>query len=152
MRSRKRYSRIGRGTVNNKKPRVLAVDDELLIRDLLYDFFNEKEWDVTVTESAEKALDQMRAREFDILITDLKMPNMDGLTLVEKARNQKPNLPVVVITGYPSVESAVKCLRQKVDDYLIKPFNVNQLYKVVQEALDNVEDMDSTDKFAEPSS
>ena len=138
--------------MNNKKPRVLAVDDELLIRDLLYDFFNEKEWDVTVTESAEKALDQMRAREFDILITDLKMPNMDGLTLVEKARNQKPNLPVVVITGYPSVESAVKCLRQKVDDYLIKPFNVNQLYKVVQEALDNVEDMDSTDKFAEPSS
>ncbi|MCH9031121.1 MAG: response regulator [candidate division Zixibacteria bacterium] len=129
--------------MNNTKPRVLAVDDELLIRDLLYDFFNEKEWDVTVTESAEKALDQMRAREFDILITDLKMPNMDGLTLIEKARNQKPNLPVVVITGYPSVESAVKCLRQKVDDYLVKPFNVTQLYKVVQGALKNAEDKDS---------
>ena len=128
--------------MNNTKPRVLAVDDELLIRDLLYDFFNEKEWDVTVTESAEKALDQMRAREFDILITDLKMPNMDGLTLIEKARNQKPNLPVVVITGYPSVESAVKCLRQKVDDYLVKPFNVTQLYKVVQGALKNAEDKD----------
>lgn len=135
--------------MNNKVPRVLAVDDELLIRDLLYDFFNEKEWDITVTESAEKALDQMRARDFDILITDLKMPNMDGLTLVEKARNQKPNLPVVIITGYPSVESAVKCLRQKVDDYLIKPFNVTQLYKVVQGALDNAKDKASSDKDLE---
>ena len=152
MRVRKRYSRIGRGTVNNTKPRVLAVDDELLIRDLLYDFFNEKEWDVTVTESAEKALDQMRAREFDILITDLKMPNMDGLTLIEKARNQKPDLPVVVITGYPSVESAVKCLRQRVDDYLVKPFNVTQLYKIVQGALDKAKAKSATDQNPETNS
>ncbi|MFQ5607154.1 MAG: response regulator [Candidatus Zixiibacteriota bacterium] len=117
------------------KNSVLVVDDELLIRDLLYDFFQERSWEVTVTESAEKALRHLEARSFDILLTDLRMPEMDGSALIDKARAHHPEMPVIVITGYPSVESAVRSLRQKVDDYLTKPFNVSKLFKAVEETV-----------------
>lgn len=117
------------------KNSVLVVDDELLIRDLLYDFFQDRSWDVTVTGSAEKALQQIEARDFDVLLTDLKMPEMDGSTLIDKVRIHRPDMPVIVITGYPSIESAVRSLRQRVDDYLTKPFNVTKLYKTVEETV-----------------
>lgn len=117
------------------KHSVLVVDDELLIRDLLYDFFQDRSWDVTVTGSAEKALQQIEARDFDVLLTDLKMPEMDGSTLIDKVRIHRPDMPVIVITGYPSIESAVRSLRQRVDDYLTKPFNVTKLYKTVEETV-----------------
>ena len=114
---------------------ILVVDDELLIRDLLYDFFTDQGWDIAVAESGEKALEILRSREFDLVLTDLKMPIMDGLTLTTEVRENYPKLPVVIMTGYPSVDSAVSALRQKVADYIIKPFNINQLYKVLEEKI-----------------
>ena len=115
-----------------ESPSLLVVDDELLIRDLLYDFFHGQGWDITVAESAEKALELLHARNFDLLLTDIKMPQMDGIELTEEVRAQYPALPVVIMTGYPSVDSAVAALRQQVADYIIKPFNINQLHKVLK--------------------
>ncbi|UCD63438.1 MAG: response regulator [Candidatus Zixiibacteriota bacterium] len=114
---------------------ILVVDDELLIRDLLYDFFTEQGWDITIAESGEKALEILRNKEVDLLLTDLKMPDMDGLALTDRVRASYPDMPVVIMTGYPSVDSAVSALRQKVADYIIKPFNINQLYKSVEEKI-----------------
>ncbi len=119
---------------------ILVVDDELLIRDLLYDFFSEQGWDISVAESGEKALQILRSRKFDLLLTDLKMPVMDGLALTSQVREDYPELPVVIMTGYPSVDSAVSALRQKVADYIIKPFNINQLYKIVEEKIEEKQD------------
>lgn len=117
------------------KPSILVVDDELLIRDLLYDFFSGQGWDIAVAENGEKALDVLRAREVDVLLTDIKMPEMDGLTLTSKVKTTHPDLPVILMTGYPSVETAVTALRAKAQDYVIKPFNLNQLFKMVEAAL-----------------
>lgn len=125
---------------DSPKHSVLVVDDELLIRDLLYDFFQERSWDVTVTGSAEKALQQIEARNFDVLLTDLKMPEMDGSDLIDKVRAHRPDMPVIVITGYPSIESAVRSLRQKVDDYVTKPFNVTKLFKTVEATVTTAQD------------
>ena len=118
------------------KPSILVVDDELLIRDLLYDFFTSQGWDIAVAENGEKALEVLRARKFDLLLTDIKMPQMDGLTLTSRVKESFPQLPVVLMTGYPSVETAVTALRAKAFDYVIKPFNLNQLFKLVEKALD----------------
>lgn len=118
-----------------KKRSVLIVDDELLIRDLLYDFFTEQSWDVMVASNASSALDKLETTEFDIVLTDLKMPEMDGSTLIDRIRETHPELPVIVVTGYPTVESAIRSLRQRVDDYLIKPFNVTALYKSVESSV-----------------
>lgn len=114
------------------KPSILVVDDELLIRDLLYDFFNGQGWDISVAENGEKALQVMKAKEFDLVLSDIKMPEMDGLALTSRVKESYPDLPVVLMTGFPSVDTAVEALRQKVDDYVIKPFNINQLYKLVE--------------------
>jgi len=114
------------------KPSILVVDDELLIRDLLYDFFTGQGWDIAVAEDGEKALEMTRARKFDLILTDIKMPEMDGLTLSGHVRQSQPDLPIVLMTGFPSVDSAVTALRMRVDDYVIKPFNINQLYKLIE--------------------
>lgn len=113
--------------------RILVVDDELLIRDMLYDFFVAQEWDIVVAEDGYKAIDYLKNRPFDVVLTDIKMPDMTGLELTGKIRNLHDGLPVVLMTGYPSLDTALEALRYKVDDYIIKPFNVNHLYKVVRE-------------------
>ncbi|MDZ4722908.1 MAG: response regulator [candidate division Zixibacteria bacterium] len=117
------------------KPSILVVDDELLIRDLLYDFFSAQGWQIAVAENGEKAIEQLRLRHVDLVLTDIKMPEMDGLTLAQKAKALHPELPVVLMTGFPSVDTAVSALRMKADDYIVKPFNINQLYKLVESKL-----------------
>jgi len=118
-----------------EKPSILVVDDELLIRDLLYDFFTGQGWSISVAENGEKALEVLNEKSIDLILSDIKMPEMDGLTLASRVRQTHPNLPVVLMTGFPSVETAVSALRNRVEDYVIKPFNMNQLYKLIESKL-----------------
>lgn len=123
-----------------EQPSILVVDDELLIRDLLYDFFRDHGWDISIAENGRKAIEILNQKKVDLVLTDLKMPEMDGLTLTDLMREEYPDIPVVIMTGYPSVETAVSALRQKVADYIIKPFNINQLYKTVEKNVRGKED------------
>ncbi len=116
----------------NQKHSILVVDDELLIRDLLYDFFSSQGWDISIAENGEKALQIIESTPIDVVLTDIKMPSMDGLQLTEHLKDSHPEIPVVLMTGFPSVDSAVTALRQRVADYIIKPFNINQLYKTIE--------------------
>lgn len=118
-----------------EKPSILVVDDELLIRDLLYDFFTGQGWSISVAENGEKALEVLNEKSIDLILSDIKMPEMDGLTLASRVRQTHPDLPVVLMTGFPSVETAVSALRNRVEDYVIKPFNINQLYKLIESKL-----------------
>ncbi|HXF49134.1 MAG TPA: response regulator [Verrucomicrobiae bacterium] len=115
---------------------VLVVDDELLIRDLLYDFFLEKGYKVSVADSGPVALEKLGKQSFDALLVDLKMPSMDGIEFIKEVRKKKIETPVVIITGFPSLETALEALRQRVHDYIIKPFNINQLFATVRRAAD----------------
>jgi DNA-binding NtrC family response regulator len=121
------------------QPSILVVDDELLIRDLLYDFFQQQGWTIAVAENGERALEILRTRKIDLLLTDIKMPQMDGLALTNQVRSLYPDIPVVLMTGYPSVETAVEGIKAKVEDYIIKPFNINKLFKVLKSQLEEVE-------------
>ncbi len=114
------------------QPSIMVVDDELLIRDLLYDFFTGQGWEITVAESGAKALEILRQKPVDLVLSDIKMPQMDGLQLAGELRRVYPGMPVVLMTGYPSVDSAVSALRARVEDYVIKPFNINQLFKLIE--------------------
>jgi len=116
--------------------RILAVDDELLIRDLLYDFFSSQGWDIVVAEGGQKAIDFLKNQKFDVVLTDLKMPDIDGMALTGRIRDLYGDMPVVIMTGYPSLDSAVEALRHKVDDYIVKPFNVNKLFKTVKKVVE----------------
>jgi DNA-binding NtrC family response regulator len=116
-------------------PSILVVDDELLIRDLLYDFFSGQGWDISVAESGPKALKILDDKRVDLVLTDIKMPEMDGMTLASEVKSAHPEIPVMLMTGYPSVETAVEALRARIADYVIKPFNINQLLKLVEAQL-----------------
>ncbi|HHI03322.1 MAG: hypothetical protein DRP51_06835 [Candidatus Zixiibacteriota bacterium] len=118
-----------------ERKNILIVDDELLIRDLLYDFFSEKNWIVSVSDSGRNALEILKTRRFDLALVDLKMPEFDGISLIKSIIARYPTLPIVIITAFPSFESAVEALRLKVDDYITKPFNINKLFKTVCEIL-----------------
>jgi len=120
-------------------PSILIVDDELLIRDLLYDFFSEQGWSISVADNGEKALAMLKERTVDLVLTDIKMPQMDGLTLSGRMKEEYPEIPVVLMTGYPSIDSAIQAIRTRVADYIVKPFNINQLFRVIQEKLEERE-------------
>lgn len=111
---------------------ILVVDDELLIRDLLYDFFQDQGWEIAIADNGKKAMEILKSKDIDLLLTDIRMPEMDGLDLTGFVQENYPKLPVILMTGFPSVDSAVTALRAKVEDYIIKPFNINQLYKTVE--------------------
>ncbi|MEA2030407.1 MAG: response regulator [candidate division Zixibacteria bacterium] len=115
---------------------ILIVDDELLIRDLLYDFFVEQGWKTSIAENGQKALDILEDKDIDLVLTDLRMPDMDGMVLTSEMHASYPDIPVVIMTAYPSVDTAVEALRNRVVDYVTKPFNINRLYKTVQAQLD----------------
>jgi DNA-binding NtrC family response regulator len=117
-------------------PRILVVDDELLIRDLLYDFFSSRNYEIILAESGTKALDVLGAEDVDLILTDLKMPDMDGLEMIKKAWAGKNGPPAIVMTGFPSIESAIEALRLKVADYIIKPFNINRLFESIESVLE----------------
>jgi len=117
------------------RPRLLIVDDELLIRDLLYDFFKNRDYDIAVAENGQRALDQFAGGHFDTIILDLKMPDMDGLELAARIRATDQDVPIIIMTGYPSLDSAIEALRRRADDYFVKPFNLKQMSKAVEAAL-----------------
>jgi DNA-binding response OmpR family regulator len=117
------------------RPRLLIVDDELLIRDLLYDFFKNRDYDIAVAENGQRALAQFAGGHFDTIILDLKMPDMDGLELAARIRATDQDVPIIIMTGYPSLDSAIEALRRRADDYFVKPFNLKQMSKAVEAAL-----------------
>ncbi len=118
-----------------ESPKILIVDDELLIRDLLYDYFLSKNYSIMTANNADEALEIAEQHpDFDVVLTDIKMGGIDGLQLVEDLRHNIPNLPVIVMTAFPSVETAVDALRKRAYDYITKPFNINRLFAVVESA------------------
>jgi excisionase family DNA binding protein len=117
------------------RPRVLVVDDEASIRDLLAKTLALAEYDVDLAPDGRSALERLRIIPYDLLITDLKMPGVDGLTVIREARRLKADLPVIIITGYSTEASAIDALNLGVSGYLTKPFRVPMVLAKAAKAL-----------------
>ncbi len=117
------------------RPRVLVVDDEASIRDLLAKTLALAEYDVDVAPDGRTALERMRLYPYDLLIADLKMPGMDGLTVIREAKRYKADLPVIIITGFSTESSAIEAVNLGVAGYLTKPFRVPQVLAAAAKAL-----------------
>jgi excisionase family DNA binding protein len=122
-------------TASGGRPRVLVVDDEATIRDLLAKTLALAEYDVDVAPDGRSALDRMRLSAYDLLIVDLKMPGMDGLAVIREARRYKADLPVIIITGFSTESSAIEAVNLGVAGYLTKPFRVPQVLAAAAKAL-----------------
>ena len=117
--------------------RILIVDDKEMMRDSVATMLARKGHGVTVSSGARAALDKIAARSFDAVITDLQMPEMDGLELLAEIRRHDEQLPVVFMTAYGTVETAVAAMKQGAFDYLTKPFSGDALLVAVDRALEH---------------
>ena len=119
----------------NARPRILVVDDEASIRDLLAKTLALAEYEVDVAPDGRSALERMRLYPYDLLIADLKMPGIDGLTVIKEAKRYKTDLPVIIITGFSTESSAIEAVNLGVAGYLTKPFRVPQVLAAAAKAL-----------------
>ncbi len=127
---------MGLGQEESRAARILVVDDEESIRDLLKLVLTGEGYSVVTASGGEEAIGYLEAQRFDLVITDLVMPTVNGVEVLRAAKRIAPNFPVIVITGYPSVETVTKLVRLGAGDYLTKPFNIDVVLVTVAKLLE----------------
>ena len=136
--------------------RLLVVDDEDTQREMLASILTRAGFKVETAADGREALERLDSEAFDLLLTDQKMPGMDGLTLLQRAREMRAALPVVLMTAHGSVSSAVAAMKHGAADYLTKPFEKEELIVVLEKTLRQSRRMTTTrwpmgySKFALP--
>jgi ActR/RegA family two-component response regulator len=121
-----------------KSLRMLFVDDELSIRLTLPEILRERGYQVAVASTVSEALASIQSRPFDVLLSDLNIGSPgDGFTVVSAMRRTQPACVTLILTGYPGFETALQAIRNQVDDYLVKPTQIEQLVKTIEEKLRN---------------
>lgn len=117
------------------RPRILVVDDEENVVQILEDLLSESPYDVDTATTGEEALEALGAKAYDLLLTDINLPGVNGLEVVTAAKEADPEMVVVVITGYASTGTAIDALRQGAYDYITKPFDLWEVDQIVARGL-----------------
>jgi two-component system response regulator HydG len=117
------------------KGSVLIVDDEAVVRDSLRKWLREEGYEVGTAENATEALKRLVEQRWDLALVDIRMPGTDGIELQKRFRQIDPNLIVIIITGYASVETAVQALKQGAYDYVTKPFDPDDIAHLIRNAI-----------------
>jgi len=113
---------------------ILVVDDEAIVRDSLEAWFREDGYHVDTAASGHQALSMIAENDYDLALVDIKMPKMDGLELQEQLARACPNMSIIIMTAYASVETAVEALKAGAYDYITKPFDPDELSHLVTRA------------------
>jgi YesN/AraC family two-component response regulator len=121
-----------------RKQKVLLVEDETIVREGIRDWLIEDGYDVECVETGEEALERVKQEEFGVIVLDLRLPGIDGLQVFEQAKELKPETKGVIITAYPSKETLDKARTLGLVDYLVKPFNIGDLEKLIGAAIGEV--------------
>lgn len=120
----------------DENARILVVDDERVIRDVLSDFLSMEGYLVRSVEDGVQALRELGSTPYNLVISDLKMPNMGGLELLEEIKRQNLNVLTVIMTGFGTVESAIEAMKRGAYDYILKPFKVDEVIHIVKRGLE----------------
>ncbi len=121
-----------------KKVSILVVDDEESVRDSLYNWFIDDGYDVECAENAKKALIMLEARDFDIILADIKMPGMDGMEMHQRIKTLNKEPIFIIMTAFASVDTAVQALKNGAYDYVTKPFDPDDLSHLIRNAASHV--------------
>jgi len=117
--------------------KILVIDDDIEMCELLSDVLKGAGWSVMTISDSLEASRILRKEEFDVIITDLKMKGLKGLDLLEEARKMAPLTPVIIITAFGTIESAIKAMKMGAYDYVTKPFRTDEIVLTVKKALEN---------------
>jgi DNA-binding NtrC family response regulator len=127
---------------------ILVVDDEQIVLDSVKKHLRKTAYNVHGVSSVQKALLMMEETEFDLVLTDLMMPHIDGLELMKIVKSHYPKVPVIMITGYAAADTARQATRLGAFDNVAKPFSKAELITAINRALDFVEQMKSSEDDA----
>ena len=114
---------------------ILVVDDEPHMRSALFEALTRQGHAVDTADNGKDALEKYKANTYDLVITDVRMPRMDGMEFMRQIKSETPDTPVVMISGYGTVESAVEAMRDGAFDYILKPFSLDLIEQTVERAL-----------------
>lgn len=128
--------KTGRKVADNFK--ILITDDDVDLRELLTEAVKNWGYTVSVAKDGEEALRKLRMERYDIVITDLMMPGMDGLALLKRIKELDREILVIIITGYATIETAVKAIEAGAYDYIAKPFRLDELMIVIKNACERL--------------
>lgn len=120
----------------SEKETVLVVDDEVELRSAIESYLTQEGYEVRAASSGEEALDLLKTLPFDMMITDMKLPGIDGTRVLQEALTLYPELIGIIITGYGTIESAVQAMKKGAYDYIAKPFQLVEISLVVKQALE----------------
>jgi CheY-like chemotaxis protein len=131
---------LKRAEVENPKARILCVDDEGVILDSFRKILVLDGYAVDTVENGKQALGLIQTHSYDFVFTDLKMPEMDGVEVTKAVKHIRPDIDVIIITGYATVETAVECMKYGAMDYVEKPFTEDELLEFTKKSLIKRED------------
>lgn len=115
---------------------ILVVDDEAIARQNLVHILSAEGYDVTAVETGDKALQELKKSEYELVLTDLMLPGIDGIQVLERTKEMRPTTQVIVITGHATVTTAVTAMQKGAHSYVAKPFNLDELRMQVRKALE----------------
>ncbi len=127
------------GTSENphqEPPRILVVDDEATIREILADFLSMEGFSVSTARDGQGALSELSNSAYDMVLSDLKMPNMGGIELLEAIGRRAPTTVTVIMTGFGTVETAIDAMKRGAYDYIMKPFKMEEVVQIVRRGLE----------------
>src|SRR5215468_2618130 len=117
-------------------PRILIVDDEEIIRDILADFLAMEGFEVRTAPDGAAALVELTSQHFDLVLSDLKMPNMGGIELLDAISTHAPQMVTIIMTGFGTVETAIDAMKRGAYDYIMKPFKMEEVVHTVRRGLE----------------
>ncbi len=119
------------------KVNILIVDDEEIVRESLASWLEEDGYEVKVAENADRALERLPEKDWNLAMVDLKMPGMDGIELMEEIRKLRPETIVIIMTAYATVDTAVQAMKKGAYDYIVKPFNPEDLSMTIRKIIEH---------------
>jgi DNA-binding NtrC family response regulator len=122
---------------NERKGRILIVDDETVVRESLTSWFRGEGYEVLAVGGAHEALEKVRKGDWELALLDIKMPGMDGMDLMDRLRKIDPELMLIIMTGYASVETAIRALKNGAYEYVTKPVDPDELLHLTRNALEH---------------
>jgi signal transduction histidine kinase/CheY-like chemotaxis protein len=114
---------------------ILVVDDEVIVTSLIRDALEDEGYEIETASSGESALELVNQHHFDLVISDIRMPRMDGIELIKRIREHLPNISIIFMTGYANLQSAKNAIKQGASDYIMKPFELTEMRAAVKNAL-----------------
>lgn len=120
----------------SSKPKILIVDDEERFRTTMCKLLAVRGLEASTTGDGKEALKELREKSYDVVILDVRMPEMSGIQVMTELRKLDPFIEVIIMTGYASVDTAKKIMELGAYDYMLKPYNVEELMEKIDEAYD----------------